>query len=361
MVGKVTDTGSGPREEARSAIRDLPMPVVYLQHLAREFPDLTRLLVGTDLSPGDLGPQAGTISVRDNLRCVANAMSLASTPDWYQGWGARIAEHFHGPFTLAWLSAPSLGAGLDAFAAYFPHRIPYMDIRAYSHGEEYVIEFLPLVEVGDLLPLLIEVPMLILQRYVDTIRNASMSEACIEVTYPAPAWRASYASVFEPPVRFDQTHNRLLLPLEWREVVNLGYDEAAWHSARRKCDDVAGGSSPRDTLTRVRSEIFVTFERVDDRTRVPTLERTADSLHLSRRTLIRRLRALGTTFHQELDDVRKILALELLERGRQVGEIAELLGYSDPGNFAKAFRRWFGVPPSRFRDGRASAGHATSP
>jgi len=325
------------------------MPVVYLQHLAREFPDLRRLLKGSQLTADDLTRAAGTVSVRDNLRCVSNAMAMATTADWYQSWGVRIAEHFHGPLTVAWLSAPSLGSGLDAFAAYFPHRIPYMEIRAYVYGSDFALEFLPLVEVEDLQPLLIEIPMLILQRYVGTIRNAPMSDASIELRYPAPSWRASYERVFECPVHFARPHNRLLIPAAWRDVPNLGYDEAAWHSARRKCDDVVVGSSPRNTLTRVRAEIFTAFDQGQDDISVPTLERVAERLHLSHRTLIRRLRAVGTTFHEELDDVRKVRALELVERGRRISEVAELLGYNDPGNFTKAFRRWFGVPPSRFR------------
>lgn len=335
--------------DARSPIWDLPMPAIYLQHLAREFPDHDVLLRGSRLTAADLTRNAATVSVRDNLRCVANAMSVATTQDWYQHWGVRIAEHFHGPLTAAWLSAPSLGDGLDAFATYFPHRIPYMEIRAYACDANVALEFLPLVEVGDLLPLLVEVPLLILQRYVGTILNAPISDASIDVTYPPPAWRASYERVFECPVRFGQANNRLRIPGAWRDVTNLGYDEAAWHSARQKCDEIVIWPSPRNTLSRVRAEILDAFDQHHDSVSVPTLERVADRLHLSHRTLIRRLRAAGTTFHEELDDVRKGRALELVERGRRVSEVAELLGYNDPGNFTKAFRRWFGVPPSRFR------------
>jgi len=82
----------------------------------------------------------------------------------------------------------------------------------------------------------------------------------------------------------------------------------------------------------------------------------AATLHMSSRTLIRRLRGMGTTFYKERDELRKIRARELLDAGElSVSEIAEVLRFSDSPNFGKAFKRWFGESPSRYRarrDGR---------
>lgn len=76
----------------------------------------------------------------------------------------------------------------------------------------------------------------------------------------------------------------------------------------------------------------------------------ADELHMSRRTLQRRLDEEGVTFSELMDDVRSALAKECLRRtDDSVTEVAFLLGYSDPRNFARAFRRWTGQSPQEFR------------
>src|SRR4026208_133549 len=159
------------------AIQNLLMPVIYVQHLMREFPDPKALFAGTQLQMSDLGRSGSRITVRDNLQCVANAMAMAGDPSWYQEWATRIGEHFHGPLTQERLSAPTLGDGLDLFVRYFPMRIPYMEFRSCVREDDVALEMQPLIDVGPLLPLLVEVPLLILQQYISTIRNRRMTGA----------------------------------------------------------------------------------------------------------------------------------------------------------------------------------------
>lgn len=71
---------------------------------------------------------------------------------------------------------------------------------------------------------------------------------------------------------------------------------------------------------------------------------------LSQQKLKRRLAALGTDISSEIDFVRQEYALrELAETDRPIGDIAEALGFSDPANFARSFRRIHGMPPTRYR------------
>jgi AraC-like DNA-binding protein len=64
----------------------------------------------------------------------------------------------------------------------------------------------------------------------------------------------------------------------------------------------------------------------------------------------RRLLAEGTSFGELLDDARKARALVLLRSPKlTLHDVAEQVGYSDLSNFTRAFRRWTGVTPSKFR------------
>jgi AraC-like DNA-binding protein len=82
----------------------------------------------------------------------------------------------------------------------------------------------------------------------------------------------------------------------------------------------------------------------------PSLERTAVLLGVSTRTLQRRLGEEGTAFAKVTDALRHELALSLLhDRRLAVNEVAFLLGYAEPSAFYRAFRRWHGVSPSKYR------------
>jgi AraC-like DNA-binding protein len=82
----------------------------------------------------------------------------------------------------------------------------------------------------------------------------------------------------------------------------------------------------------------------------PGRAEVAERLTLSERTLHRRLASSGRTFRELLDETRHKLAVEYLAEGRHsLLEIAFLLGFTDPSNFARAFRRWKGKGPKEFR------------
>ena len=83
----------------------------------------------------------------------------------------------------------------------------------------------------------------------------------------------------------------------------------------------------------------------------PTLEQIAPRLHMSPRTLHRRLDDEGTSFRRILTEVRRELAARhLTERQLAISEIAFLLGFSEPSAFHRAFKRWTGHAPLAYRE-----------
>lgn len=76
----------------------------------------------------------------------------------------------------------------------------------------------------------------------------------------------------------------------------------------------------------------------------------ADSLHMSLRTLQRKLSDENTSYKEILGETRQELANQYLRHGYlSVSEVTYLLGFSEPSNFARAFKRWTGHTPSEFR------------
>ena len=85
--------------------------------------------------------------------------------------------------------------------------------------------------------------------------------------------------------------------------------------------------------------------------RRPTIEDIADALHISSRTLQRRLQDEGLSFQRVLEEARHHLARHYLNNSvLELNEAAYLLGYNDANSFVRAFRTWEGIPPARWRE-----------
>lgn len=85
-------------------------------------------------------------------------------------------------------------------------------------------------------------------------------------------------------------------------------------------------------------------------TGMPSLDSTSAAVGIPERTLQRRLASAGVTHSGLVDDVRRGLALKHLgDVGLSVLEIAFLLQFSDATSFYRAFKRWTGEAPARYR------------
>jgi AraC-like DNA-binding protein len=82
----------------------------------------------------------------------------------------------------------------------------------------------------------------------------------------------------------------------------------------------------------------------------PGIQDLAREMHLSTRTLQRRLADQGITFQRLLDEARRELARHyLLHSSRELNETAYLLGYEDANSFFRAFHQWEGTSPGQWR------------
>lgn len=83
----------------------------------------------------------------------------------------------------------------------------------------------------------------------------------------------------------------------------------------------------------------------------PSIEVVARALHMSSRTLQRRLQEGGSSFQRVLDEARHQMARYYLSNSAlELNEAAYLLGFQDPNSFGRAFRSWEGVPPGDWRE-----------
>jgi AraC-like DNA-binding protein len=76
----------------------------------------------------------------------------------------------------------------------------------------------------------------------------------------------------------------------------------------------------------------------------------ASDLHMSRRSLQRRLAEANAGYQSLVDDTRRDMALRYIQDpAKSATDITFLLGYSQQSVFTRAFRRWTGMSPSEHR------------
>jgi len=85
----------------------------------------------------------------------------------------------------------------------------------------------------------------------------------------------------------------------------------------------------------------------------PSIAEVAERMHMSERSLRRRLHEGGISFRELLARVRAATSAEMLRHGRlTVEEVAELVGFSSAEHLRRAFKRWTGKPPSALKQPR---------
>ncbi|MFK7940648.1 MAG: AraC family transcriptional regulator ligand-binding domain-containing protein [Roseovarius sp.] len=167
----------------------------------------------------------------------------------------------------------------------------------------------------------------------------------VDFAFARPAFEEDYAVIFPAPVRFGQSATSIVFGLDVLGPVQV----------RSSNDlDLFLENAPRDW-------IFTQSREHTQSLRVRTylsqtgwdsahLTGAAQAMHMTPRTLIRKLEADGTSFQAIKDGLRRDIAIRHLQTGQHsVEAIAYEVGFSSAANFHKAFQRWTGKTPSSYR------------
>ncbi len=164
---------------------------------------------------------------------------------------------------------------------------------------------------------------------------------------PPPDNLEPYREVFQAPLRFNAEHYGMVFDRADLDAPLPSANEAL----AQLHDRFAGEYLARFSDSRVTHQVRQVLCRLLPQGE-PKRETVAQALLLSERTLQRRLQEEGTSYQQLLDDTRRELAGQYLAQPNlTLLEVAYLLGFADPSNFFRAFRRWFDSTPGEYRAG----------
>jgi AraC-like DNA-binding protein len=193
---------------------------------------------------------------------------------------------------------------------------------------------------------------------VREITSRDLTPREVRFPYPEPAHAAELRSFFRCTLQFVAPHVAIVLNRDDLDLPVAASDPTLAGYLDQLADNAVKALGEDDSTTgRLRQ---VLWSRLSDG--APTLATAAAAMAVSPRTLQRRLRDEGVSFAGALSKLRHDLAVHLLEdRTLAMYEVGFLLGYAEPTAFHRAFRRWRGISPRRFRETAGKGGPAPAP
>jgi AraC-like DNA-binding protein len=158
---------------------------------------------------------------------------------------------------------------------------------------------------------------------------------------PTPADTGPYRRLFRAPVHFEAEFSALRFPSIWLQQPVLGADPIRYRALKQTIAGVEASALRGDVYRTLRALLIEGAISGDD---------VAHRLGLERRTLNRHLEAQHTTYQQILDDVRFVVAQQLLGYTHAgMDDVAASLGYDNVASFQRRFRQWSQTTPSEWR------------
>lgn len=311
-----------------------------------------QLLAGTGLSISE-------VAEREFLDAASLAIIFKNYNDYVcdNAWTARLGSLFnivaHGALGFAALSAPTLGEALDVMGIFHPSRNTVTQAETYAGDTQYVFALEDHSGDPQFGRMLAEVILKIVESLVATIvghpvgKNVVISfrhRVCDELV-----------AAYDATVLSGADTDSLAVPLAWRRLPSPLYDESIYRSNVIKCRELIARREQSGSMVFAVRNILSNYfdgQALGERLSAspPSLDRVAEQLHLTPRTLMRRLNDENAAFKAILESLRREHAQSLLADARlTVAEVGEILGYSDQANFGRAFKRWFGVSPASWR------------
>jgi len=330
---------------------NLTLAAQYLRHIAELLRsagvDVERWLAMHDLEEPELEDSALTLTLPLFRQLVSSGIAMAEEPALGLFVGERLVARSHGFVGYAAMNSGTLREVLDVLAQFLQLRISILTLSYEVRGMEVRVALRSLVDLGETERSVLEAVTMSVRNTLQAVSLGGIPIERVAFPFEEPDYAELARELIGCPVDYGADWAGLVLPASVLDTKLKMADPRVFEEAAQICArELEKLEENQSWAGRVRRLLL---ESQND---FPSLQATARLLRVTPRTLHRRLRDEDTSFRAILDDVRYRLARDQLGAGvSSVEAIAFSLGYSDPANFRRAFKRWAGKPPSAYRDG----------
>ncbi|MFU5003740.1 AraC family transcriptional regulator [Pseudomonas paraeruginosa] len=258
--------------------------------------------------------------------------------------GQRISPSHLGVLGYALSASSDLGTALVRWQQYERLISHVAQMEVHVSGDLVVIEWNGAPEpLGALVD---ETAMTSIVQFARVITNQEPSLSEVSFFNKRPQDIQPYLTYFRCPVLFEQPVSRLCFQASELKIPLRQPDDALLRMMEQQAQDLLAALPVMDDLEHILRQAIARLARSGE----ISIERVAGDMHMTSRTLHRRLACMGLQFRTLRDDTLRRLAEDYLRDLRlSLGEVSWLLGYSEHSAFTRAFRRWTGQSPQQWR------------
>ncbi len=265
--------------------------------------------------------------------------------------GSTLTITSHGILGYAVMSSANVRAALELAMEYFQLRTPLSQLSLSEQTHEAKLTLESSYPQGDIKILYIDTLMSALVNLIQFLTQHQHAIIEIQLDFKAPDYQKLYAQLLGCKVTFEAENNVIIFSTDDLDTPLPLADESANKLAVSQCESMLRQQlETQDLITAVKKIISRQLGDSLD------FSRLASQLNRSKRTLRRHLLEQGSSYQKLVDEVRFEMAKQyLLATHISIHELSYLLGFSDPSNFGRAFKKWSGISPKAYRNNLANS------
>lgn len=318
--------------------------VLLLDVVARWGINEQTLLGEFGLTREALANPSGKMSVKVANELLRYAHHLTGEPSLAYHLGTQMRISTHGFIGFAIMTADTARDALLLASRFITIRISYGRLTLLEGPDESLILFecdLKLEPLRTEIILALCIGIL----FMGEVLTGERMNAKISFDFPEPPGFHRFRQLLHFDLEFDQPVMQSRFDTRLLDLKLVSADPVASQLAMAQCEAELSALGEHTRLAAKVRDVLISAKDG-----YPAMELIADSLHMSDRTLKRQLAAEGTSYTEILEEVRHRKAITLLSRtDLTLEKISEQLDYSDVANFTRAFKRWTGQTPGRWR------------
>lgn len=309
-------------------------------------------LVGVETEP-PADPDA-RISVDVMKQSLKIAMEMTGDPALGLAVGADYSSNSHGILGHLIAHSETLGDALRVLCRYFILLSDWQRMDLKEGGAQAWVQVATDDPNPVVWPIVVERTFASVVAVAKSEVQGDFSVESVEFDYSEPAHSAAYRKFFGAPCRFRAKSTRLIFSRGHLRL-SMRHKHSALHSLlSREVETTHKNLVDQTNATTV--GLWNVLPNLLDRG-VISVQDAAEALHLSARTLHRRLSAEGSSYLELLDKARYERSMRLMAAPEiSLEEIALACGFLDNSGFYRGFKRWTGMAPRAYRASKVNNG-----